>query len=169
MKKTDNQAPHIKKAQNAVIGSLLLLILCLTAEVRAQITVRGGNQTLNITTGMAGSEPIPVVNTSGSLRYSRQNTNNYTKITVQTVCPSQSFDLRVLAAGVVQGVAQPEVDLVNGMLAVDLIRDIQNRRPPNWNNTTITLQYTASATFAQGNSAELGNDVHTVTYTILVQ
>jgi hypothetical protein len=31
------------------------------------------------------------------------------------------------------------------------------------------LQYTASATFAQGNSTELNNDVHIVTFTIQSQ
>jgi hypothetical protein len=66
-------------------------------------------------------------------------------------------------------VAAPEVDLVDGMLAVDFITNIRNQRPPNWTSDTITLRYTASATFAQGNSAEMGNDVHTVTYTLQVQ
>ena len=32
-----------------------------------------------------------------------------------------------------------------------------------------TLQYTASATFEQGNSLDLGDDIHTVTYTITDQ
>jgi len=155
--------------------SLLLSVVIstfLATELRAQtgiIRVLGGNQTLNITTGLAGGQPIPVVNSSSTLRYWRQNTNNYTKVTVRTVCANQSFNLRVLATGVVRGVAAPEVDLLDGMLAVDLITDIQNRLPPNWTRATITLQYTASAIFAQGNSAEMGNDVHTVTYTIQVQ
>jgi hypothetical protein len=52
------------------------------------------------------------------------------------------------------------------MLATNLITNI----PAGFFNfATATLNYQASATFAQGNSAELGDDVHTVTYTITAQ
>jgi hypothetical protein len=102
---------------------------------------------------------------SNTLNYRRQVLPS--KITVSTSCPGQSFNLRVIALSVPDGVAAPAVDLVNGMAAVDFITNIP-ARPPN-TRRSCTLQYTASATFAQGNSAEVGNDVHTITYTILAQ
>lgn len=129
-----------------------------------QITVRGGNPLITITTGPAGGQPNPVVNTTSSLRWRRQN--HIAKITVSTACPAQHFSLAVLATNVSQGVAAPQVNLIDGMLARDLITNIPTGAP---NFKTATLQYTASATFAQGNSAELGADVHTVTYTLLAQ
>ncbi|MDP2887081.1 MAG: hypothetical protein Q8P51_18905 [Ignavibacteria bacterium] len=150
-----------------LILSAFLTIL-LVSEATAQVgTIRilGGNVTLNITTGAAGSEPLADVDVTGSLQYWRKAAD--AKVTVGTSCPTQAFTLKVLATGVVRGVAAPEVTLTDGMLAVDFITSIPSAA--GWTSATITLQYTASATFAQGNSAELGNDVHTVTYTLQVQ
>lgn len=129
-----------------------------------QITVNGGNQTLAITTGSPGAEPIPIVNTSATLAYKRQTV--VSKITVGTACSGQRFTLRVLAISVTRGTAAPEVTLTNGMLAADFITDIPRTGAIN---ATCTLQYTGSATYSQGNSTELGDDIHTVTYTILAQ
>ncbi|MBM4162370.1 MAG: hypothetical protein FJ217_14875 [Ignavibacteria bacterium] len=149
----------------ACLLSVCLLALASTlSEAHAQISVRGGNPTLSITTGFPGSEPIPVVNVATSLRYRRQA--QIAKITVTTSCPGQSFTLKVLATNIDQGVAAPEVTLFQGMLDTDVITNIPSAGFV-WTNAT--LQYTASATFADGNSAELGNDVHTVTYTLQVQ
>jgi hypothetical protein len=56
--------------------------------------------------------------------------------------------------------------LTNGMPETDFVTSIP------WGfftYSTCTVQYTASATFADGNSAEQGNDVHTVTYTLVGQ
>lgn len=148
------------------IASLgLFFFLGITPNLSAQsMDVRGGNQTLGITTGFAGSEPIDVVNTNSSLRY--RKTLWTTKITVATVCPSQNFTLKVLATSVTSGIAAPEVTLTNGMPSTDFITGI----PAGLLNfVTATLHYTASATFTQGNSAEEGNDVHTVTYTLVAQ
>jgi hypothetical protein len=154
---------HLKRY--ILIGVLLLAAAGVLPTVEAQeISTLGGNPTLNITTGTAGSEPIPVVNTSVTLSYNKQKA--VSKITVQTSCIGQRFTLKVLATGVSGGVAAPEVTLINGMPATDFIRDIATTGPKN---RSATLQYTASATFSQGNSADLGNDVHTVTYTILAQ
>jgi hypothetical protein len=154
------------------LGALLVIVLfaigLLVTETEAQtgfINVRGGNITMNITTGAAGSQPVAVTNTITSLRYWRQA--KIAKITVKTTCPTQAFNLQVVATGVTYGVAAPAVSLTNGMLAVDFITNIPSTG--TWTNTTPTLQYTASATFAQGNSAELGNDLHTLTYTLVVQ
>jgi hypothetical protein len=144
-------------------------VLLIEAEAAGQpaqpmsLLIRGGNQTATITTGIAGGGLVDVINTSSSLEFDTGNRTR--KITVRTSCLSQAFTLKVVATNVTEGVAQPEVTLVNGNPAVDLIRDIGSRQ----NNETCTLQYTASATFAQGNSTDFGNDAHTVTYTIQSQ
>ena len=131
----------------------------------AQISVQGGNQVLTISTALPGSEPIAVTNTSAQIRYSRQT--YITKVTVYTTCPGQHFNLTVVAVSPGDGVAAPTVTLQDGLPAADFITDIP-AKPPGGNKTA-TLQYTASSTFAQGNSAELGDDVHTVTYTLTAQ
>jgi len=166
-KKGEDPGRHRSVRKVISFGALLAVVVWVATEAKAQapISVRGGNPTLNITTGWPGSEPVPVVNTATSVRYRRQAA--ISKITVRTTCPGQSFTLKVLATGVSEGVAAPEVTLVNGMLATDFITNIPSTG--TWTTTTPTLRYTASATFAQGNSAEQGNDVHTVTYTIQVQ
>jgi len=146
----------------------LLAVMCLVAAeqtiAQPQITV-SGNITMSITTGVAGGLPTPAVNTTITLSYRRQNA--ISKITVGTSCPGQSFTLKVLATSVTDGTGAPEVNLVNGMPATDFITNIPVKVNPG--AKTCTLQYTASATFAQGNSTEDGDDVHTVTYTILAQ
>ncbi len=146
-------------------GALLFLFVYSTANAQVgTIQVRNGNQTLNIVAGTAGGSMTSVVNTVAALRYWRKAA--VSKITVRTSCPGQSFSLGVVATGVTRGVAAPQVNLTDGMPAIDFITSIPNA---GFVSTTPTLRYTASATFAQGNSAELGNDVHTVTYTLQVQ
>jgi hypothetical protein len=137
----------------------------LTATIIAQpIRVNGGNQTMTITTGTAGGQPISVLNTTCSLSYKKQS--KISKITVATSCPGQSFNLNVLATSVTKGSAAPQMSLVNGNPAADLVINIPTTGATN---ATCTLQFTASATFSQGNSTEVGNDVHAITYTILAQ
>jgi len=142
----------------------VIVLLAAPPVLHAQISIRGGNQVLSITTGLPGSEPIAVTNASGQVRYSRQN--YITKITVYTTCPGQHFNLTVVAVSPGDGVAAPVVTLQDGLPAADFITDIP-KKPGRAKNAT--LQYTASSTFAQGNSAELGDDVHTVTYTLTAQ
>ena len=160
-------APKSSTRLGALLAIVLLATGTLVTKTQAQvnkITLAGGNITMQITTGAAGSQPISHFDATCTLKYWRQA--KIAKIAVGTSCPGQSFNLQVVATGVTVGVAAPAVSLTNGMLAVDFITSIPNT---GWSNTTITLNYTASATFAQGNSAELGNDVHTVTYTLVVQ
>lgn len=143
----------------------LILIFAACLEISAQsISLNGGNVTMTLTIGTAGGQLANVVSTTASLRYQRPNV--LSKITVSTVCLGQSFSLEVVATSAGAGVAQSAVALINGNPAMDFIRDI-----PKTGATyaTCILQYTASATFAQGNSAELSNDVHTVTYTFQSQ
>ena len=157
------------KLLKVLFSFVLLILIVLGSKATAQtniILVGGGNQTLGITTGAPGSQPVSVVNTTSTLQYWRQGAK--AKITVSTSCPGQSFTLAVMATGVTYGVAAPQVTLTDGMLAVDFITNIP-KVPATWTSTTISLRYTASATFAQGNSAEEGNDVHSVTYTLQVQ
>jgi len=142
----------------------MVLIGTTCAEAQTAIRVLGGSQTMTIATGLAGAEPLSVTNVSCRLRYSKQS--KISKITVATSCPGQSFDLSVLAINVTRGVAAPEVSLVNGNPASDLITDIPRT---GFTNATCTLQFTGSATFEEGNSSEEGNDVHTITYTIQAQ
>ncbi len=148
-----------------VAAGLLLLLTAVASSARAQITLRGtANPVINITTGTAGGAMTPVVNNTSTIRYSRAA--KISKITVQATCPSQHFNLSVVAIGVTRGVAAPAVSLLNGMAAVDFITSIPNF---GFTTSTPTLSYTASADFSDGNSAELGNDVYTVTYTQLAQ
>ena len=159
-KKTDNSGMPKPWRLAGLLSVCLLALASTVSQANAQISVRGGNPTLSITTGFPGSEPIPVVNVATSLRYRRQA--RIAKITVTTSCPGQRFTLKVLATGIDQGVAAPEVTLLHGMLNTDVITNIPSSGF-TWANAT--LQYTASATFADGD----GNDVHTVTYTLSAQ
>jgi len=152
---------NIARLRSALILGLLAAAV---PPAHAQISVRGGNPLLSITTGTAGGQPVSVTNVATSLRWTRQNV--ISKITVAASCPGQRFSLSVLATNLTYGVAAPQVTLFNGMLATDFVKSIPTGNPLN---KTCTLQYTASSTFAQGNSTELGNDVYTVTYTLVAQ
>ena len=133
--------------------------------IRAQaISVAGGNQTMMISTALPGAEPTSVVNTICTLSYAKQKV--ITKVTIVTSCPGQKFNLDVVATGPTLGVAAPQVALISGSPAMDLITSIPKTGAKNG---TCTLQFTASATFSQGNSVDLGDDVHTITYTIQAQ
>ncbi len=147
--------------------SLLLLTTALVVPRQSpaqQILIRGGDPLLNIATGTPQAGPAPVVNTACSLRW--HTLAVVAKITVTTSCPAQHFSLSVLAINVSGAVAAPEVNLLDGMPTADFITNIQTGNP---NPRNATLQYTASATYEQGNSVDLGNDVHTVTYTLVAQ
>ena len=144
---------------------VLALALAAGPAGRAQqISVVGGNLLLSVTTGTAGAQPVAVTNTTSSLRWRKQNV--ICKITVAASCPAQRFSLAVLATNLTYGVAAPQVSLFNGMLATNFVLSIPTGNPIN---KTCTLRYTASATFAQGNSTELGNDVYSITYTLVAQ
>ena len=147
--------------------TLSVLLVCAGTIVQSQeLRVQGGNQLVQITTALPGAEPTPVVNTATTLRFRRQP--EATKITISSSCPGQRFNLRVRAVSVEDGNPAPPVNLLHGMPAMDLIRDIPGQRinPPI---RRATLEYTASATFEQGNSDELGVDSHTITFTHVAQ
>jgi len=146
----------------------ILLPMLLAAAVhcngRAQVQVQTGPILLSITTAVPGQEPAAVSNSTTRIRFRRQAV--ITKLTILTSCPNQQFTLRALATGITGGIAAPEVQLVNGMPATDFVIGIPSSGV-RWKRCTV--QYTASATFSQGNSVELGNDSYTVTYTIVQQ
>ncbi len=119
---------------------------------------------MTITTGIAGGQLVNVINTTCYLTYHGSLTH-VKKITVSTTCPGQSFNLSVVGTVTGGGTAQAAVTLTTGMASTDFVRDI----PVNTTNGRCTLNYTASATFAQGNSTDFGNDVYTITYTIVTQ
>ena len=141
-------------------------VLLFTTEGTGQsLTLGGGNQTLTINSGIPGGQLVDVVNATCTLSYviPLLPLRNW-KITVNSTCPGQNFDLSVVATNVTRGTAAPEVTLLSGNPAIDFITGIG---PSFWQSYSCRLNYTASATFAQGNSTEVGNDVHTVTYTLL--
>jgi hypothetical protein len=147
-------------------GLLLLFALAaLPAHGAAQPLITGGNPVLQITTALPGQEPTIVANSQCTLEL--QGESVVTKVTVSTACPGQRFTLRILATNISGGgTAAPEVTLNDGTPAMDFITGVPGIGSPN---KSATLQYTASATFSQGNSTELGNDLHTVTYTVVAQ
>ncbi len=149
-----------------ILAYALMLFVCLAVIAcrgyGQALRIVGGNQLVNISTGTAGGQPTSVVNTACTLRYQRQNV--VTNITVGATCPGQRFTLKVLAVSPTAGIAAPEVTLTDGMPAANFITNIPTGNPKN---STSTLRYTASATYDQGNSTELGNDVYTVVYTLV--
>jgi hypothetical protein len=153
-------------ASAAGLVTLLALVLLTSspASSQAEMTVLGGNPSMAISAAVTGQEPTSITNTTCTLQWRRHNV--LTKVTVATACPGQRFTLSVVATSVSSGTAAPTVNLVNNMLAADFIVGI----PTSGTATkTCRLSYTASASFAQGNSTELGNDVHVVTYTLQAQ
>lgn len=150
----------------AILTASLTLLLAANEPAFCQAINIVGNVTMSITTGIPDGQPIPVQDVSARLRYRKQT--EITKITVTTSCPSQHFTLSVSATGLTDGVAAPEVALVNAMPETDFITDIPARAGGS-PQAQCTLQYRASATFAQGNSIDLGPDVHTVRYTLIAQ
>lgn len=149
-----------------LVGSLILFVIVMTEKAQSQDVNLVGNVAVTITTGIPNGQPVPVQDVTSRLRYRRQTV--VTKITVATSCPAQHFALSVLATAISHGTAAPEVTLTNGMPETDFIRDIPARAGGS-PQADCTLRYTASATFAQGNSVELGPDVHTVRYTLIAQ
>lgn len=146
-----------------IIHIFVLLVIVQTLSV-GQITMKGGDISLPLTTGTIDGLMVEVVNSANSISVAKQDV--VIKVTVITSCPGQKFGLRVLAVGPSKGTAAPEITLVNGNPALDFITGIAVKPAKP---TTCTLQYTASASFSQGNSIELGDDVHTVTYTVQAQ
>lgn len=145
---------------------LLFVLAALAAAPAAaqEIRTQGPAPLLSVTAGTPGGEPVPAVNIGSRLRYRRQSVS--AKVTVSTLCPGQKFGLRLLALNPSVGTATSELALTDGMPPRDLIVSIPPGVPPFG---TCVLQYTAAPLFSQGNSTELGPDVHLVTFTLVAQ
>ncbi len=131
----------------------------------------GGSLTLTISTATAGSEPDDETDNSTEIFWDA-DFGLTAKMTVSTMCATQAFklfvDFRVTTWGSgTAGTEQGEIALVDGMADTDIFRDIPSTLPGRTGNGTLT--YRASATVADGNSVEHGDDFHTVTYTLLAQ
>ncbi len=128
-----------------------------TVQVLAinEVAIIGGAVTLTINSATAGSDPDDAVdNTTCDLDWTTNEIGK--KITVQTDLADQHFTLKVVAQNVTGGVPAPEATL-NNTDAKDFVTKV------NVTTGGCDIQYTGSATAAAGT----GNDVHTVTYTII--
>ena len=126
-----------------------------TVQVLAinEVAISGGNITLTINSATAGSNPDDVVdNSTCDLAWTTNQLSK--KVTVATSNGAPNFTLKVVAQNVVGGVAAAEVTL--STIAADFVTGVA------MTVGNCDLQYTASATAAQGP----GSDMHTVTYTI---
>lgn len=117
-----------------------------------EVAITGGDITLTISTATAGSNPPWATNGSCGLNWTTNETGK--KITVETDQVSADHTLKVVATGVSGGTATAERTVT--VAPQDFITGVAE--------TTggCTLNYTASATAAQGTSSM----VHAITYTI---
>ncbi|MGD0337199.1 MAG: hypothetical protein ABSB78_00260 [Bacteroidota bacterium] len=121
-------------------------------------------QTLTITTGSSIAQPSSVPNTTCILTYRPPAGYTY-RITVQTNLATPKYTLTVTTTNPTRGTSAGTVSLSDGSTAAkNFITGITRQGTTRF---TATLTYVASAKYSQGNTAELGNDSHTVTYTFL--
>lgn len=131
----------------------------------------GGPISLTIESAIAGSEPLDATDNSTEI-YWDANFGVPAKLTVTTIAPGQNFNLFLLLSVpdqglAAQGVVQPELQLIDGMLDTDILTAIPSTLPGRQGFGI--LEYRASATVADGNSTEHGDDSHIVTFTLLAQ
>lgn len=151
-----------------------LFLFLPTHEAHAQefrFNSGGGPLSLLVQSATAGSQPTDATDSSTEI-YWDANFGLPSKITVSTISPGQSFRLYVRLSvpsqgGGGQGIVQPEVQLQDGMLDMDLLTDIPSTLPGRQGFGT--LIYRAAANVAEGNSNEHLDDVHLVTFTFLAQ
>ena len=156
----------MKKSHYIRISHLLIVlgfvILISTKGEGQTMNIAGTAPSFTISTGTAGGTmTTPATNSACTLTYTTPRLPNPAtwRITVQTTCAGQKFSLSVVATSATRGTMQAAVPLTNGMAAVNFITAI----PRNTAGMTCKLNYTASATFANGN----GTDNHTVKYTLV--
>jgi hypothetical protein len=149
-------------------GMILIGLLILSGETLCSQTV-SGNIAINILDQIDVTlQPAAVVDNTSTLLYSASN-RRVRKITVSATYTNKHYSLFVKAINVPvgHGFAQNAVNLMNITAATDLIRDI----PIGAGNATCNLQYTAGATYADGNTNQNGpgNTIVTPTYTQVAQ
>lgn len=166
-----HQNPHIKLHMMAVILLMAVFMAPSGSAQELRFDSGVGGITLNIQSATAGSEPVDAIDNSTQI-YWDANFGVPAKMTVSTIAPGQNFKLFLLlsvpsqgSAG--QGVVQPEVELIDGMMDTDLMTGIPSTLPGR--QGIGILQYRARATVSDGTSTELGDDSHIVTITLLAQ
>ncbi|WP_420456198.1 hypothetical protein [Rubrivirga sp.] len=136
-----------------------------------EFTAGGALVALDVDAATAGDEPAETVDSSTEIHWIN-GLGATAKLTVETVCPGQRFGLSVglqvtTWSDGTEATVEPAVDLVDGMLPADLLRDVPPTAGAQEGRALLT--YRASATVADGTSAEVGDDFHTVTFTFLDQ
>jgi len=117
-----------------------------------ELAVSGGDITLTISSATPGSDPTDATDNTCGLDWTTNEASK--KITVESDQASPTFTLKVQASSVTGGSGTAQVTITNA--AQDFVTGVATT------TGSCTLDYTASATAAQGT----GSDVHTITYTI---
>lgn len=126
-----------------------------TVSAVNEVAITGGNINLTINSATAGSEPNDDTDNTCSLAWTTNEASK--KVTVETTTSAaQLFGLTVEATGVAGGTSGGVITLTDGAAASDFVTAISQTVG------SCTLDYTASATTADGT----GTDTHTVVYTI---
>jgi len=120
-----------------------------------EVAITGGNITLTINSAVAGSDLTDATDGTCTLAWTTNEASK--KVTVETTTSAaQLFGLTVEATGVIGGTSGGVITLTDGAAASDFVTGISTT------TGDCTLDYTASATAADGT----GTDTHTVVYTI---
>ncbi len=136
-------------------AAALFLVLATAPQAQSMLLIGGPVElVVDGSTVVAGQS----VATDASTMLQWEGRRRQKKITVETSAPGQVYALRVMVVGKTgDGTPQPEVTLVDGMFAQDLVRDIKNKKEGQG-----FVRYTASVAPGQG----IGEDMHTVTFTL---
>jgi hypothetical protein len=156
-------------------GVALILLICAgwKGVVEAQTLTISGDLFLTVSSGSSIAQPPPVVNSGITLTYNvgANFSGINKKITVSRTVTNNRYNLKTHAINISAngGTAQSAIDLSISPGPVDFIRDI-----PWWSwiggNKMCNLEYTVTATYAQGCSDQNGgNTIFNVTYTLLNQ
>ncbi len=162
---------HFVAAALLLLGSIGLAPFRSAMAQELRFNSGGGPITLTIESAVAGSEPLDATDKSTEI-YWDTNFGVPAKLTVTTIAPGQNFDLFLLLSVPDQGLAgqgfvQPEIQLTDGMFDTDILTAIPSTLPGRQGFGI--LEYRATATVADGNSTEHGDDSHIVTFTLLAQ
>jgi len=169
---------HRCTAWRAFLGRPALLVLLfaiqspdMASAQQLMFSSGGGPLMLTISSAVAGSQPVGVSDNSTQIFWDA-DFGVTSKMTVTTSVLTQSYRLYILltvtswSSGTV-GTPQPEIELVDGMLDTDILRDMPPTTPERLGFGT--LRYRAISLVTDGNSTENGDDLHTITFTIVAQ